>query len=65
MADVNRLILKYAYPITFVILAILAWAAYRQFSAGGSGLIGYVVVILHRLGSRHGRVSVFLAGDHL
>ena len=46
MADVNRLILKYAYPITFVILAILAWAAYRQFAAGGSGLIGYVVVIV-------------------
>src|SRR5215469_3458693 len=46
MADVNRFILKYAYPITFVILAILAWAAYRQFSAGGSGLIGYVVVIV-------------------
>jgi hypothetical protein len=42
----NRLILKYAYPITFVILAILAWAAYRQFSAGGSGLISYVVVIV-------------------
>ncbi len=46
MADVNRLILKYAYPITFVILAILAWAAYRQFAAGGSGLVSYVVVIL-------------------
>ncbi len=46
MADVNRLILKYAYPITFVILAILAWAVYRQFSTGGSGLIGYVVVIV-------------------
>ncbi len=44
MADVNRFILKYGYPITFVILAILAWAAYRQFSAGGSGIIGYVVV---------------------
>ncbi len=46
MADVNRFILKYKYPITFVILAILAWAAYRQFAAGGSGLIGYVVVIV-------------------
>jgi hypothetical protein len=42
----NRLILKYAYPITFVILAILAWAAYRQFSAGGSGLTSYVVIIV-------------------
>ncbi|HEX8982884.1 MAG TPA: DUF1254 domain-containing protein [Ktedonobacterales bacterium] len=42
----NRLILKYGYPITFVILAILAWTVYRIFSAGGSGLIGFVVVIL-------------------
>jgi hypothetical protein len=40
----NRLILKYAYPITFAILAILAWVVYRIFSAGGSGLIGFVVV---------------------
>jgi hypothetical protein len=40
----NRLILKYAYPITFVILAILAWVVYRIFSAEGSGLIGFVVV---------------------
>jgi hypothetical protein len=40
----NRLILKYAYPITFIILAILAWVVYRIFSAGGSGLIGFVVV---------------------
>ncbi|HJY81815.1 MAG TPA: DUF1254 domain-containing protein, partial [Candidatus Binatia bacterium] len=46
MADVNRFILKYAYPITSVILAILAWVVYRQFSAGGSGLIGFVVVIV-------------------
>ena len=40
----NRLILKYAYPVTFIILAILAWVVYRIFSAGGSGLIGFVVV---------------------
>src|SRR5215831_6348884 len=43
-AEMNRLILKYAYPITFIILAILAWVVYRIFSAGGSGLIGFVVV---------------------
>jgi|SRR6185437_5443766 len=42
----NRFILKYAYPITFVILAILAWVVYRIFSAGGSGLIGFVVVTI-------------------
>jgi hypothetical protein len=40
----NRVILKYAYPITVVILAILAWVVYRIFSAGGSGLTGFVVV---------------------
>jgi hypothetical protein len=40
----NRLSLKYAYPITFVILAVLAWVVYRIISAGGSGLIGFVVV---------------------
>ena len=40
MADVNRFILKYAYPITFLILAILAWAAYRQFVSGGAGSLG-------------------------
>src|SRR5260370_34995295 len=42
--EMNRLILKYAYPITFIILAILAWVVYRIFSAGGSGLIGFVIV---------------------
>jgi hypothetical protein len=40
----NRFILKYAYPIALVILVILAWVVYRIFSAGGSGLIGFVVV---------------------
>ena len=40
----NRLILKYGYPIAFAILAILAWVVYRIFSAGGSGLFGFVVV---------------------
>jgi hypothetical protein len=40
----NRLILKYGYPITVVILAILAWVVYRIVSAGGSGLNGFVVV---------------------
>ena len=40
----NRLILKYGYPITFAILAVLAWAAYRQFSMGGKAFITYAVV---------------------
>ncbi len=40
----NRAILKYAYPLTFVILAILAWAGYRQFSAGGRAFATYVAV---------------------
>jgi hypothetical protein len=40
----NRLILKYKYPITFVILAVLAWVTYRYFLEGGSQLITFVVV---------------------
>jgi hypothetical protein len=40
----NRLILKYGAPITVVILAICAWTIYRIFSAGGGGVIGFVVV---------------------
>ncbi len=40
----NRLILKYKYPITFAILAVLAWVVYRYFSLGGSQLISFVVV---------------------
>jgi len=40
----NRLILKYGYPITLAILAILAWVVYRIVSAGGSGVIGFVIV---------------------
>jgi hypothetical protein len=40
----NRLILKYKYPITFAILAVLTWVVYRYFSMGGSQLISFVVV---------------------
>ncbi len=40
----NRLILKYKYPITFAILAVLAWVVYRIFSQGGSLLILFIVV---------------------
>src|SRR5262249_2958521 len=40
----NRQILKYGFPITVAILAILAWVVYRIVSAGGSGLITFVVV---------------------
>ena len=42
----NRLILKYGYPITIAILAVMAWVVYRIFSAGGSGLIGFVIVVV-------------------
>jgi hypothetical protein len=40
----NRLILKYAYPITFAILAVLAWVVYREISVRRSELIPFVVV---------------------
>jgi hypothetical protein len=39
----NRLILKYKYPLTFVILAVLAWVVYRRISLGGSDLITFAV----------------------
>src|SRR5690242_19137899 len=40
----NRLILKYKYPVTFAILAVLAWVVYRYFSMGGSQLMTFIVV---------------------
>jgi hypothetical protein len=40
----NRFILKHKYLVTFAILAVIAWAARRQFSAGGSVLITYAAV---------------------
>ncbi|HEV2237049.1 MAG TPA: hypothetical protein VGR57_10355, partial [Ktedonobacterales bacterium] len=42
----NRLILKYAYPLAFAILALLAWVVYRIVAAGGSGVTGFVIVTL-------------------
>jgi hypothetical protein len=41
----NQFILRHKYPITFVILAILAWVVYRQFSVGGSELITFAIVV--------------------
>ena len=46
MATVNRFILNYAYPITFAILAVMAWVVYREFAAGGSQLIPFVAVAI-------------------
>ena len=40
----NRLILKYKYPVTFAILAVLAWVVYKYFSMGGGLLILFIVV---------------------
>ena len=40
----NRLILKYKYPITFAILAVLAWVVYKYFLMGGDRLILFIVV---------------------
>ncbi len=42
--SINRRILQYGAPITVVILAICAWTVYRIFSAGGSGVTGFVVL---------------------
>ena len=40
----NRLILKYAYPIAFAIFAVLAWVVYREISVRRSELIPFAVV---------------------
>ena len=40
----NRFILKYAYPITFAILAVLAWVVYREVSVRRSELIPFAMV---------------------
>ena len=35
----NRLILKYAYPVTAVILVIFAWVIYSRISGGWSNIV--------------------------
>jgi hypothetical protein len=40
----NRFILKYAYPITFAILAVLAWVVFREVSVRRSELIPFAMV---------------------
>ena len=49
----NRLILKYGYPITAVILAVFAWVIYRRISSGWSAVIPLAVtaVIVWALGA--------------
>jgi hypothetical protein len=49
----NRLILKYGYPITAVILAVFAWVIYRRISRGWSEVIPLAVtaVIVWALGA--------------
>lgn len=42
----NRLILKYRYIVTLAILAILAWAVYRQASAGTGFITEAAVAII-------------------
>ena len=40
----NRLILKYGFPITVAVLVIVAWVVFRIVAAGGSGLIGFALI---------------------
>ena len=49
----NRLILKYGYPITAVILGVFAWVIYRRISRGWSEVIPIAVtaVIVWALGT--------------
>jgi hypothetical protein len=49
----NRLILKYAYPVTAVILVVLAWVVYQRISRGLSEVIPLAVaaIIVWALGT--------------
>jgi hypothetical protein len=49
----NRLILKYAYPVTAVILVIFAWVIYARISQGWSNIITLAVaaVVIWALGA--------------
>lgn len=40
----NRFILNHAYPVTLIVLGVLAWATYRQFSVGGTAFVAYAAV---------------------
>ena len=42
----NRLIVKYGYPITVVILLIFAWVVYRRLSLGWSAMIPLAVTAI-------------------
>ena len=63
--DMNRLILKYKYPITFAILAVLAWVVYRDFLCGGERAHWVRRRGSHRMGTRHVRFPVLLAAYHV
>jgi len=42
----NRLILKYKYLFTFVVVVVLAWAIYRQLTAGSGFITEAVVAVI-------------------
>src|SRR3954451_925256 len=51
-SDMNRLILKYGYPITAVILVVFAWVVYQRRSGGSKILpLAVTAVILWVLGA--------------
>jgi hypothetical protein len=43
---VNRLILKYGYPITVVILLVFAWVVYRRLAGGVDAIIPLAVAAI-------------------
>jgi hypothetical protein len=43
---VNRLILKYGYPITAVILLVFAWVVYRRLASGVDAIIPLAVAAI-------------------
>ena len=55
----NRLILKYGYPITAVILLVFAWVIYRRLAGGVDAIIPLAVAADRRVGARLARFIYF------
>ena len=60
----NRLILKYPYPITAVILAVFAWVVSRRLADGVDAIIPLAVAAVVVWAARDVRLHLSLAADH-
>ena len=60
----NRLILKYSYPITAVILAVFAWVVIQRLARGVDAIIPLAVAAVIVWAARDARLHLSLAADH-